>query len=165
MALSAAQRTRLIEQYARGPTRLRDALAAVPPEALKWRHAPAEWSVHEIICHCADSETNAAVRIRYLVAEAEPLILGYDQEVWAETLDYHRHPLEPALAVVTAVRAHTSALLRRLPDAAWERRGRHTESGAYGAEDWLTIYAEHLEGHARQIEGNLAAWGSGASPR
>jgi hypothetical protein len=24
--------------------------------------------------------------------------------------------------------------------------------------DWLTIYADHLEGHARQIETNVELW-------
>ena len=28
----------------------------------------------------------------------------------------------------------------------------------YAAEDWLSIYAEHLDGHARQIEANVTAW-------
>jgi hypothetical protein len=36
--------------------------------------------------------------------------------------------------------------------------GRHTESGRYGMLDWLRIYADHLEGHSRQIENNVAAW-------
>jgi hypothetical protein len=74
------------------------------------------------------------------------------------TFDYHAAPLEPALAVVEAVRTNTAALIRRLPDEAWAREGRHTESGRYTAEDWLKIYADHLEGHARQIEANVAAW-------
>jgi len=113
------------------------------------------------VCHCADSETNAYVRIRLLAAEkSEPTILGYDQDVWALALDYHAQPMEPALAVVEAVRANTVPLLRRLPEGAWSRRGRHTESGPYGAEDWLKIYADHLEGHAAQIEGNVKAWAS-----
>jgi hypothetical protein len=73
------------------------------------------------------------------------------------TFDYHAAPLEPALAVVEAVRTNTAALIRRLPDEAWAREGRHTESGRYTAEDWLKIYADHLEGHARQIEANVAA--------
>ena len=67
-------------------------------------------------------------------------------------------PLEPALATVEAVRAHTVALLRRLPEAAWAREGTHSQSGRYSAETWLEVYAEHLEKHARQIERNLAAW-------
>ena len=157
-SLSRAERDALIEQYARGPARLRAALAAVPPEAIKWRPAPGEWSAHEVICHCADSETNAAARIRYLVSETDPLVLGYDEAEWARRFDYHSLPLEPALAVVDAVRANTAVLIRRLDDDAWTRRGRHTESGAYSAIDWLHIYAEHLELHSRQIETNLTRW-------
>ena len=156
--MDRTQREKLIQQYADGPARLRAALARVPEAARKWRPAPGEWSAHEVICHCADSETNAYARIRFLVAEKEPLLVGYDQEVWARTFDYHALPLEPALAVVESVRATTAALIRTLSDEAWQRRGRHTESGPYGAEDWMQIYADHLENHARQIEGNLAAW-------
>jgi hypothetical protein len=36
--------------------------------------------------------------------------------------------------------------------------GRHTASGPYAAEDWLRIYAAHLEDHAAQIDANVAAW-------
>jgi hypothetical protein len=39
-----------------------------------------------------------------------------------------------------------------------EREARHTESGRYTTEDWLHIYAAHLEGHATQIERNVEAW-------
>jgi hypothetical protein len=162
MPLSPAGRERLIRQYGDGPARLKAALAQVPAEALTWRPAPGEWSAHEIVCHCADSEANAGMRIRYLVAERQPVIAGYDQDAWAVTLDYHGHPIAPALALVEAVRANTLALIRRLPDAAWSREGRHTESGRYTAEDWLAIYADHLDGHAHQIEANLAAWRSRA---
>lgn len=165
MSLIRTERERLIQQYADGPTRLEAALARVPPAARKWRPAPGEWSAHEVACHCADSETNAAARIRYLVCERDPLVLGYDESAWAMALDYHGHPVEPALATVRAVRAHTEALLRRLPEEAWSREGRHSESGRYTALDWLRIYAEHLEIHARQIEANLAAWEAAGRPR
>ena len=158
MALDRPEREKLIQQYAEGSARLKAALARVPEEARQWRPAPEKWSAHEIVCHCADSETNAAARIRYLVSEQDPLIVGYDQNQWAATFDYHGHPVEPALAAVEAIRANTAALIRRLPDEAWTRAGRHTESGRYTAEDWLGIYAEHLEGHAQQIEKNLEQW-------
>jgi hypothetical protein len=158
MALDRAKREALIQQFADGPARLRAALATVPPAALKWRPAPQEWSAHEVVVHCADSETNSFGRIRFLLAETSPTIQGYDQDRWAVAFGYHDLPLEPALAVVDAVRASTTALIRGLPDEAWTRVGRHTESGRYSAEDWLQIYADHLEGHARQIEGNVAQW-------
>ena len=73
--------------------------------------------------------------------------------------------MDVALATVRAVRANTAVVLRRLPDEAWTRVGRHTASGRYAARDWLTIYAEHLEIHAKQIEANLAAWEAAGRPR
>jgi hypothetical protein len=160
VALSAEERDRLIERYARGPERIRAALARVPEKARQWRPGPGKWSAHEVVVHCADSETNAALRLRYLLAEKDPLIVGYDQAEWARRFDYHSLPLEPALAAVEATRGLTVPLLRRLEGADWAREGRHTESGRYTPEDWLRIYAEHLEKHAGQIERNLEAWKS-----
>jgi hypothetical protein len=160
MPLERTAREKLIHEYENGPARLEGALAKVPKEALTWRPAAGKWSAHEVVVHCADSETNAAMRIRYLLAEKEPVIVGYDQDVWATAFDYTKHPIEASLAAVRAVRANTVPLLRRLSDEMWAKVGRHTESGRYGAEDWLRVYAEHLEVHAKQIERNVEAWKS-----
>jgi len=156
--MTPAERTALIQRYQDGPDILEAALAKVPKEALKFRPAPGKWTVHEVIVHCADSETNAHIRIRYVIGEADALIVGYDQDRWAQVFGYHDLPMEPALATVRAVRANTVPLLRRLTEEQWGRTGRHTEHPSYGAEKWLQIYAEHLEVHARQIERNLKAW-------
>jgi hypothetical protein len=163
MALTREQRDKLIDEYAHGPRRLREALATVPPEAIQWRPKPGEWSAHEVVVHCSDSETQSASRIRVVVSEKDPVIQGYDEAQWARDFDYHAHPLDVALVTVDAVRANTAALLRRLPESAWTKAGRHTESGRYTAEDWLVIYADHLENHARQIEANVAAWTAAAA--
>ena len=123
-----------------------------------WRPAAGAWSALEVVAHCADSETYAAIRIRLLLAEPEPLIVGYDENVWVGRFDYRASDPDLALRLVETVRAHTAAMLSRLPDQAWGRMGRHTHSGPYGTDDWLRIYAEHLEVHAAQIRRNLAAW-------
>ena len=156
-------RGRLVEQYRDGYRVVVEALADITEAELDAREAPGEWSPREVVHHLADSEMTSAIRLRRLIVEDRPLIVGYDQEAWAVELDYHSRPLEPALAVVEAVRANTVPLIRSLPDEAWQRSGRHTESGRYGAEDWLRIYAAHLEEHAQQIEGNLAAWRDSAA--
>jgi hypothetical protein len=163
--MSREERQSLVEQYARGPVLLREALAGAPKEALQWRPAAGKWSVHEVVVHCADSESNAALRIRYLLAEKDPLIVGYDQDAWARVFDYHAQPLEGALVVAAAARDRTVPILRAMTDDDWAKAGRHTESGAYSAEDWLRIYAAHLEGHARQIERNVQAWTARPSSR
>ena len=164
MTLDATERDRLIEQYASGPARLQAALEAVPQQAMKWRPQPGEFSVHEIVVHCADSETNAAARIRYLMAEAEPVILGYDPGNWASRFDYHSHPLDAALATIEAVRANTVPLIRRLEPGAWDKAGTHSESGRYTGHDWLRTYSAHVEEHVAQIEQTAAAWRAAGSP-
>ena len=158
MPLTSAERAKLIDQYADGPRRLRAALATVPKEAIQWRPKPGDWSAHEVVVHCSDSETQSASRIRVLVSEKDPVIQGYDQEQWAKAFVYHAANLYTALGVVESVRSHTTDLLRRLPATAWLSAGTHSESGPYTAEDWLKMYAEHLEKHSRQVERNVEAW-------
>src|SRR5437660_9896573 len=141
MPMTRAQRHALIEQYADGPRRLRAALATVPAAAMQWRPKPGEWSAHEVIVHCADSETQSSSRIRILMCDKNPVIQGYYQAQWARDLDYHAHLIDVALATLHAVRAHTTVLIRRLPDGSCTRQGRHTACGRNTAQDRLTLAA------------------------
>lgn len=70
---------RLTRSYIDGAAVLDTVLEEVPEPALRWRPEPGSWSVHEIVCRCADSETYAATRLGILLAETEPLIAGHDQ--------------------------------------------------------------------------------------
>lgn len=152
------ERHALIDQYAEGVRVLTAALATVPLAARQWRPQTGAWSVHEIVCHCADSETNSASRIRYLTGERDLTLDNYDQDRWAVEFDYHAHPFEAALAAVEAVRANTLPLIRRLPAHVWERVHQHKTKGPYTATDWLRTYAVHLHEHAQQIAANTTAW-------
>jgi hypothetical protein len=158
MPLTESERRTLIDRYAEGPALLRKTIESVPEEARKWRPGEGKWSAHEVVCHCADAETNASMRVRYLLCEKDPVILAYDQDAWTKALRYHDFPLEPSLEAVRATRAHTANLLRTLAPEDWAKSGRHSESGTWDVDKWLRIYAAHVHGHAEQIERNLAAW-------
>ncbi len=161
MPFDAAARESFLRRYAEGPALLRRAWEEVPGEARIWRPGEGRWSAQEVLIHCADSETYAAIRIRLLLAEPDPLIVGYDENAWARRFDYHAADPELALTLIGAVRAHTASMLAGLPGEAWGRMGRHTQSGPYGTDDWLRSYGEHLEIHAAQIRRNLTAWEAG----
>lgn len=156
--LSRTDRNTLIARYTDGPRLLRAAWESVPDEARHWRPADKKWSAHEVVCHCADSETYAAIRIRMLFCERDAMITAYNENVWCEKLDYHALSADLALDTIEAVRAYTVPVLRAAKEDYWHHVGLHTEHGRYSAEDWLRIYAEHLEVHARQIERNVKAW-------
>ena len=156
--LTAPEREKLILEYEKGATLLRTAWESIPEDAEKWRPAPEKWSAHEVVIHCADSETYAATRIRLLIGEKDPLIVGYDQEAWAKTFNYHAQSTDRALRTIDAVRTGTLPILRSLSEADWAKEGRHTQTGPYNACDWLKSYGAHLTNHAKQIERNLAAY-------
>ena len=163
--LTADERQRLFDEYEKGVTLLRTAWESVPEDAEKWRPAPDKWSAHEVVIHCADSETYAATRIRLLIGEKEPLIVGYDQDAWAKTFNYHAQSTDRALRTIDAVRTGTLPLLRTLGEGDWAKEGRHSESGPYNPCDWLKSYGPHLTNHAKQIERNLAAYRAAAAKK
>lgn len=163
--MDSGQRDVLIGTYENGPAKLRAAVAEAPEAMRKWRPEAGEFSVHEVGVHCADSETNSHGRIRFLVAEDDATIFGYDPDAWARKFSYHDHPLDAALLTVEAVRANTVPILRRMSDADWASAGTHTESGSYTAEDWLRTYAAHLEQHTLQVQGVISAWKAAGRPQ
>ncbi|HMV48767.1 MAG TPA: DinB family protein, partial [Blastocatellia bacterium] len=83
--------------------------------------------------------------------EDKPVIAGYDEALYATRLFYNERDIAPALEAFRGARATTVQLLERLTEADWQREGTHSESGRYGTEDWLRIYAAHAHDHAGQI--------------
>jgi hypothetical protein len=108
------------------------------------------WSARMVVHHLADSEATAFVRLRRLIAEEDPTIIGYDEGEFARRLHYDR-PVESSLAVLQGVRAGSLSLLESLSDAEWDRSGTHSESGPYSVDQWLRIYVRHPHEHADQI--------------
>jgi hypothetical protein len=115
------------------------------------------WSSRQVIHHCADSEAQSYARLRRLVAEPNPVIQGYDENLWAkdETLGYTDLPVENSIAVFTAVRAASLDIIKRLKPEQLELTGTHTEAGEYSLKRWLETYTRHANNHADQIKKNL----------
>jgi DinB family protein len=148
--MDAEERGKLIEQYRDGYTAVAEALLRITPEELDARVGEGKWSPREVVHHLADSELSAAMRLRLILAEDRPTIQGYDQDLFARRLHYDR-PHEASLELFRYARASTVELLDLMTPADWTRAGTHTQSGAFGAERWLQIYASHAHKHARQI--------------
>jgi hypothetical protein len=150
--MDRATRGELIERYKAGFGVVDAALARITDAELDARPDPAEWTAREVVHHLADSEMTSAIRLRRLLAEDDPTIHGYDQNVFAKDLFYSERPIGPALEAFRAARDTTSEILDRLSEEQWARQGRHTETGRYGVETWLEIYAAHAHDHAAQLE-------------
>ena len=149
--MTSQERQELIAEYAAGYDEVRQALEGFTPEMLTAHPLPGKWSAAEIVQHLADSEMTSAIRLRRLLVEDRPAIAGYDEALYATRLFYNERDLAPALEAFRGARATTVQLLARMTEADWQREGTHSESGRYGTEDWLRIYAAHAHNHAGQI--------------
>ena len=154
------ERRRLIERYKAGYGEVIAALEGFPVESLTSHPIPGKWSAAEIVHHLADSEMTSAIRLRKLLSESNPILQGYDQEAFARDLHYQSRPIAPALDAFRAARETSAQLLDAMSEDDWRRRGWHTDSGPYHAEQWLEIYAAHAHGHAEQIRRLRGAMGS-----
>jgi len=143
------ERQTLIERYTQGHQTVLAALEGMSAAELDAKTD--EWSAREIVHHLADSEMTSAIRLRRLLAEDNPVIDGYDEELFARRLHYSERPVEGSLEAVRGARASTLALLLVLSEEEWAREGTHSESGRYSVTDWLQIYAAHCHDHADQV--------------
>ena len=148
--MDAAERTRLIEQFRDGHRAVVEALEGVTEDELDTA-VDGGWTPRQIAHHLADSEMMSALRIRRLLAEPSPVIDGYDEKAFAERLTSDR-PIAPSIEAMRWARETSAQILERMSDEDWKIVGTHSESGRYGTEDWLRIYAAHGHDHAAQIK-------------
>ena len=157
--MNTTERNEKIELYGKGFGMLIEILKDIPREMWKFKPEPQEWSVHEVLVHLADSESNAALRARMLIVQPGGYLMGYDQAKWADDLDYHEHSWEDALEVVRLARKTTFALLKQQPDEVFTHTARHPEyEEPYTFDDWINVYSAHIPGHIEQIMNNYKIW-------
>jgi hypothetical protein len=149
--MTSQERQKLIAQYKEGYNEVSRSLEDFPPDSLTAHPIKGKWSAAEIVHHLADSETTSGVRLRRLLVEDRPLIQGYDQDAYADRLNYNNREVAPALDAFRSARATAAQLFEFMSDEDWRREGTHSESGSYTVEHWLTIYAAHAHNHAAQI--------------
>jgi len=149
--LSSEDRQQLIAKYIDGFKEVEESLEGFSESELRARPIEGKWTACEIVQHLADSESVSAQRFRRLLVEENPLIVGYDQDEYASALKYNEREINPALEAFRSARATTAQLFKFMTEDDWQRQGQHSESGPYGVEDWLRIYAAHAHNHAAQI--------------
>jgi len=131
---------------------LRAHVAAMDPSDLRRPEKPGKWSVLDVICHLADSELVYGYRLRMIVAEDEPALVGYDQDRWATRLHHDTADLDFELERLDLLRRSNLGFLRSLDSAEWDRVGRHSERGVESVRRVFKLLAAHDLVHLRQID-------------
>lgn len=142
----------LIDDYLAGPKLLRQAVAGMSREQLLARPIPGKWSTLEVICHLADFEIVGADRIKRVIAENEPTLLGGDERAFAARLAYHERDAHEELVLIDTIRSQVARILHTLNPEDFQRRGIHSEVGPLTLEVLVQRSTRHIPHHVRFVE-------------
>lgn len=136
-----------IERYRAGAKVPAQIIAGLSREELNARPISGTWSIQQIVLHLMDSDLIGSDRIKRVIAEDGPTLIGYDESRFAERLHYGE--LDPALAcrVFEFNRQLTAEILCRLPDDVFSRIGQHNEHGPVSLANLVETYVRHLDHH------------------
>jgi hypothetical protein len=148
---TAANRRDWIQQIADAPRRLRAAVDGLSEHQLDTPYRPEGWTVRQVVHHLPDSHLNSYTRFRLALTESEPLIKPYDEKLWAELDDARSAPVDPSLALLTALHQRWVLLLESLSETDFSRTLRHPEIGVVALGSYLGSYAWHGRHHVAHI--------------
>jgi len=118
---------------------------------------PGEWSVAGCIAHLTDGELVVSTRYRWIIAEEQPAIVGYDQALWVANLRHREDEPEALLALFETLRRSNLALWERFGTTHGDRIGLHNERGPESYDLSFRLAAGHDRIHLAQARRALTA--------
>ena len=144
---------KLIERYAAGASVPGEAIRGLTTTELNAFPVSGTWSIQQIIIHLMDSDLIGSDRMKRIAAEnVPPQLIGYDETAFAKNLNYDKLDPVQACEVFRLNRLLTAAVLRNLPDAAFQRHGMHSERGRETLADLVKDYADHVDHHMKFLK-------------
>ena len=141
-----------IERLAAMPEFLETALDIVSPELLRFKPSADAFSLVEHACHLRDLEREGyVVRVRRMIAEANPALEGFDGAAVARSRGYLAQDAKVAAQEFAAARRELLGMLAPLTQDDLAREATFDgERITFG--DLIAMMVEHDRGHRDEIE-------------
>lgn len=118
-------------------------------------YAPGKWTIRELLHHLADAETVLYDRVRRVISNPNQVIWHFDQDLWAQHLDYKSFPLSINKAVYKSVRDSVILLAEKYYVSHGDHSFVHSQSGRRTLKDEFGKIPAHNAAHLFQIESAL----------
>jgi hypothetical protein len=132
---------------------VRDHSAAV----LRTRPAEGKWTPNEIIGHLADGEWVYGCRLRLILCEDNPTLLGTNQDLWVAGQKHNDREPSEHVEMFRTMREFNLVLWKRTSLSDLQRTGLHNERGPESLAVMLRMMAGHDLSHLDQIHRHIRA--------
>jgi uncharacterized damage-inducible protein DinB len=137
------------------PRTLAKRTSGLSRRALTRPPAPGKWSIGQILAHLSEIELLFGYRIRVILEQDRPRLLGMDQNVWARNSRYERLDPGQSLETYRALRRANVELLAGLSPRTLQRAGIHSQMGRVTIKRITELLAGHDLNHKRQVDAIL----------
>lgn len=121
------------------------------PADLDRTYGPQKWSVRFVLHHLADTETVLFDRVRRVLSAPRPVIWAFDQDAWADHLDYAGRPMELSKQLFASARAGVRHYAEQHYDGSEALEFVHSVTGVKTLHDVFDKIARHNQRHLDQI--------------
>lgn len=149
----------IIDRYEQGGDRLEDAVTGLVRADFLAYPVPGAWSIQEIVIHLQDSDLIGVDRMKRIIAEENPTLIGYNESLFIQRLHCNEQVVEDAVTLLDINRKQFAKVLRKLKDEDFARAGTHNEAGRVTLGDQIRKYDEHLDHHLKFIKEKRAKLG------
>src|ERR1700722_18306803 len=130
-----------LEVMAQTASALTDIVRTHSEAVLRARPFEGKWTPNEIIGHLTDSEWVYGYRLRLILSEDDPAILGTQQDSWVASLRHNEREPSELVEIFRVLRVFNLDVWRRVSTEDLKRSGHHTERGPEPLDEMLRMLA------------------------
>jgi len=146
-----------LEIMAHTPSTLAEIVRTHPAAVLRTRPFAGKWTPNEIIGHLVDSEWVYGYRLRLMLCESNPMIMGTNQDSWVAAQRHNEREPSELVEMFRTLRQLNLASWKLMSPADLKRTGQHNERGPESLALMLRMLAGHDLSHSDQISRYILA--------
>jgi uncharacterized damage-inducible protein DinB len=119
---------------------------------LSTSYAAGKWTAREVLAHLSDSELVFLTRLRFMLAEENPVVQPWDADHWASKFSYRTRDIRELRDTYALMRRTFLDLFKRTDAQDLARPGRHPEYPEYTVGVLADKVVSHNEHHLEQLD-------------
>jgi hypothetical protein len=118
------------------------------------------WTIRENILHVCDSEVNAYLRLKTILAEPGKETYIINEELWTKNIDNYEYDLDEYIGLFKIIRGIELRIINSINSKKFSNNYvLHKDYGRIDISTWIDWYSiKHVKDHLNFMERNLGIW-------